>query len=216
MPPLNFAVRRHRNVTLRIYLFVAVLELFAVPCQAIMVGGIPAQLSIVDQRLVLKAACLGAQTQKAKDIEASIGSPGSEIIDVIVRCAPRRKENLPSSSHHTNCDNRSGMWHCAEGHEDVQTQISESLVVTVAAINVDPETAIEVVKEAAKLVVPPFGESAVSFMSGECLVARDADDFLGEFPLFTVGCDDGHIELFKTCPPNGCQYVVIGGGWTLR
>ncbi len=177
-------------------------------------GKFPVQLSSHDRTLLSGIACADSGSAGVDRLDAWTTKRGSSRIEVTLRCKPHATlESLPLARY-ANCDNLTGVWACDQGRDALMMTLPNASVLAVVPDTVPPATAIEVVREAAELTVPPFHGPALPLLKDQCTVSqRDQAEFKGA-THFRLECTPGVIQLTRDCWQDKCRYFITGGGKT--
>jgi hypothetical protein len=176
--------------------------------QAAAVTGV--QLSSRDRQAISDLACPPPASKGSEHLEAKARKPGSTRIDVAVRCQSHRLEgDVPVSSHAT-CNNDKGQWLCAPGRDGLILKLG-SEPVTVFTEGVPAREAIELIRAAARLNVPPMQFHAREILRDQCTVKRATGTSFKGATLFEVDCSRGTMAMTRDCWDNKCRHFTTGG-----
>lgn len=170
-----------------------------------------ARLSNRDRAQIAQLACGGTEAAAVERIDGSFEDPELGTLRAEVRCAPRAvRESLPTALH-TRCTNHQGPWRCDAGREAQILTLRDDSRVAVMPEGVRPALALELVREAAALSVPPFHESAVAWLKGRCSVYPSTGTELGGATHYAIDCDAGTLSITRHCWSNGCRHFIALG-----
>ncbi|MEJ0099819.1 MAG: hypothetical protein WDO12_08800 [Pseudomonadota bacterium] len=170
----------------------------------------PARISQRDRSVLAAKACT-AGSSGAERIEGTARSRNSTATTARVQCAPHATfETLPLV-HYTDCSNAAGTWRCEAGHDAIHMKLPNAAVLPVVAQDVPPHMALVAIREASKLLVPPFHKPAIELMQGSCTVSPHGSTPSREMKLFDIRCGRASMLLTQHCWSGGCRYFIPQG-----
>jgi hypothetical protein len=170
-------------------------------------AGEPVNLSTRDAGQVAAAACTGIGAKGADHIAGS-RQRGSRWIHVTVECKPHRTDQSVPVARHTTCDNAQGAWRCDPGREALLVAMPDQSILPVLPDGVTSRTAIEAVREAAKLTIRPFYRPAARVMKGRCTVGETRTASSKGMNSFQIRCGETLIVLTRDCWDGQCRYFI--------
>jgi hypothetical protein len=173
-------------------------------------AGNAVQLSSRDRQSVSGLACLPAGSAGSEHVAARARRPGSARIDVEVRCQPHRVEGDVPVAAHVMCNNDQGKWQCAAGRDGLMMKL-RSQNVTVFTDGVPAREAINLIRAADGLTVPPMQFHAREILRDRCTVKRGAGRAFKGAALFEVECSKGALAMTRDCWNSKCRHFTTGG-----
>jgi hypothetical protein len=152
-------------------------------------------------------ACAGTGTTGVERIDGT-KSRGSRSIQVTVECAPHTTVLSVPVARHVTCDNTQGAWRCDPGRDALLVPLPDQRTLPVLPEDVDPRTAMEVIREAAKLTIRPFYRPAVRVMKGTCTVSKARTAGSEGMNSFRIRCGETLIHLTRDCWDDQCRYFI--------
>lgn len=167
----------------------------------------PVGLSSRDRTLIAQAACTEPGSSGADRVEGT-RQRGARSIQVEVECRPHTTAHSVPVARHTTCDNAQGAWRCEPGKNALIVPLPNATTVPVLPEGLTQLTALEVIREAAKLTIRPFYRPAVNVMKGRCTVGENRTSTGKGMQSFQIRCGETLVFLTKDCWENQCRYFI--------
>lgn len=164
-------------------------------------------LSTRDRNLIVQAACVQPGASDADRVEG-LRQRGSRPIKVEVECKPHTTAHSVPVARHTTCDNAQGAWRCDPGQDALIVPLPNDTTVPVLPEGVTPLSALEAVREAAKLTIRPFYRPAVNVMKGRCTVGETRTSTSKGMQSFQIRCGETLVVLTRDCWDGQCRYFI--------
>jgi hypothetical protein len=102
------------------------------------------------------------------------------------------------------------LWQCGAGHDALMVKLDESPAFALVPGVVPARTALYLVREAAKLTVPPFHKPAQSWLQDQCTVAQAREAPFKGGMHFDLMCTPGTLIVTRDCWQNRCRFFITG------
>jgi hypothetical protein len=164
-------------------------------------------LSTRDRTLIVQAACIQQGSTGADRVEG-LRQRGSRPLKVEVECKPHTTTHSVPVARHTSCDNAQGSWRCEPARDALIVPLPNDTTVPVLPEGVPSPSALEAIREAAKLTIRPFYRPAVNVMKGRCTVGETRTSTSKGMQSFQIRCGETLIVLTRDCWDDQCRYFI--------
>lgn len=166
-----------------------------------------ARLATRDRQGVVQTGCIARGAEGAMQVEAWT-EKGARTVFVEARCTPHDMLHGVPLARITRCDNAAGAWRCDEGRESLQVTLQTGKMVAVVPNGLPAASAIEAVREAAKLTIRPFYRPAAWVIKDECRVDTGKARGGRRMENFEIRCGETVVFLTKDCGGESCRYFI--------